>query len=422
MSEGKLHQALHSQVGKNVTWLSVLQVANYLIPLVVIPFVARVLGDERFGQVSYAQNIVAYLTLFIAYGFEFSATRQIALASSKEEENGIFWSVIGSKLVLLVASFAILAVLPLFIGRMQIDPTLYWATALTNIGLAVFPTWFFQGKQDMRIMAILNFLIKFVGAAFVISLVRQESDYLLYPLLLSLSSIAIGIGALVYAIRHYRLAFQGFKQIKECARKGFPIFLNNVCVSLYTTMNLTILGIFVTDAEIGHFSGAQRLIQAVIMIVVMPVSTAFFPKIAAIYEQNKRQGMRTMWRLLGGASLVAAVISVLVYAVAPIVIQIMLGDKFTASLPLLRQMAPMPLLVMAATILTVQGIYALGFQRWAPLIGITVAAACIGSNLWLIPLYGPTGAVVSWGLAELVEILLDLIILLLVAPKKLRNA
>lgn len=401
--------ALRSRVGKNMTWLGLLQVANYLIPLIVIPVVARVLGTARFGQVSYAQNIITYLTIFITYGFEFSATRQIAVAKDNERE--IFWSVLAGKGFLLVSSYVILAFLPLFVPRMELDMRLYWYTALTNIGLTLFPTWYLQGKQDMRVMALMNFLVKLVGAVLVVLMVRTEDDYRIYPLLLSLASIGVGFMSLMYVIRRYDLRFEGIGALKECMRQGWPIFLNNMCVSLYTTMNLTILGMLASDAEVGCFSGAQRLIQAVIMMTVMPVSTALFPKIAATYEADSQAGRRLMWCVLGAAAAVSAIVSLLVYGVAPWVVELMLGDKFAASLPLLRLMAPLPLLVMVATILTVQGVYALGLQRWAPLIGLLVAVVCISSNWMLIPIWGAAGAVAGWCIAELAEIVLDLVIL-----------
>ena len=88
--------------------LSVLQIANYLIPLLVLPVVSRVLGATLFGSVGYAQNIVTYLTLLVNFGFEYSATRQIALAGDDaEKKRHIFWSVLTVKSGLLVLSFVV---------------------------------------------------------------------------------------------------------------------------------------------------------------------------------------------------------------------------------------------------------------------------------------------------------------------------
>ena len=137
-----------------MTTLGVLQMANYLIPLMVLPVVSRVLGAALFGSVGYAQNIVTYLTLLVNYGFEYSATRQIALAGQdKERKRQLFWAVLFVKTLLLLLSFLILALLPLFMERVASDPRLYVYTALTNIGIVFFPTWYLRGEQQMDKMA-----------------------------------------------------------------------------------------------------------------------------------------------------------------------------------------------------------------------------------------------------------------------------
>jgi len=71
---------------RNMASLGLLQVANYLIPILLIPFVTSILGNELFGRVSYAQNIVSYLTLLVNYGFEYAATRRISLAEGNSDE------------------------------------------------------------------------------------------------------------------------------------------------------------------------------------------------------------------------------------------------------------------------------------------------------------------------------------------------
>ena len=139
------------QVVKNVTWLSVLQVANYLIPLLVIPYIVRVLGVELFGKVSYAQNIISYFTLIVNFGFEYSATRQIAICKDNHDKvRAVFWSVIRQKTVLLLVAFVGLLLLYVSFPKVHDDFRLYGLVFLLNIGVVLFPTWFFQGIEDSR--------------------------------------------------------------------------------------------------------------------------------------------------------------------------------------------------------------------------------------------------------------------------------
>lgn len=389
--------------------MGVLQVANYLIPFLVLPIISRILGASLFGSVSYAQNIVTYLTLLINYGFEYSATRQISIArEDKAKTDAIFWSVIAAKSMLLILSFAILAVLPFCMERVACDPKLYIYTALANIGIVFFPTWYLQGVQQMDKMAWANFFTKLLGAVLVLSLVREASAYRLYPLLMSASSILIGIGAMIYVIRHFGISRPVLSRqtLREVMQAGAPIFLNNVFVALYTTANMTILGMYAADDVIGYFSGAQRLIQALNMVVVMPVSMAVFPEISRRFADSKTEGVRFLKQVLLWAGSAAAVVSLITFLCAPLMIRIMYGAGFAPSIELLKWLSPIPFLVMIATLLTVQGLYGMGLQRWAPWVGVILAVCCVGLNLWLLPLIGVKGVCISWIAAELLECLL----------------
>ena len=398
-----------------MTALGVLQIANYLIPLLVLPVVSRVLGASLFGSVGYAQNIVTYLTLLVNYGFEYSATRQIALAGEdKERKRHLFWAVITAKAGLLVLSFVILALLPFFVERVACDPRLYIYTALTNVGVVFFPTWYLQGEQQMDKMAWANFFTKLLGAVLVIALVREASAYRWYPLLLSLASVLVGIGAMLYVIRHFEIGSYVCTRafMSEVLRAGAPIFINNLFVSLYTTVNMTLLGWYATDEWIGYFSAAQRLIIALNMVVVLPVSTAIYPEISRRFEASKAEGVRFLKRVLVWAGVAAAVVSLGTWLSSPLVIHIIYGAGFEPTVDVLRWLSPLPFLVMTATLLTVQGLYGMGLHKWAPWVGLVLATACISLNLWLLPRWGVPAVCFCWNMAELLECLFVGLILL----------
>jgi len=76
---------------KNMVALGVVQFANYLLPLIIIPFVTRALGVDLFGRVCYAQNIVSYLALLINFGFDYSATQDVAIHKHDKQTLGVRW-------------------------------------------------------------------------------------------------------------------------------------------------------------------------------------------------------------------------------------------------------------------------------------------------------------------------------------------
>jgi len=393
----------------NIASLGLVQLANYIIPILIIPFVVRALGVEFFGKASYAQNIISYLTLIVTYGFEYSATQDIAIhRDNKQKLKTIFWTVIRFKVILLAISFVALAGLYFTFPKVNEDPLLYVYAALLNVGMVMFPTWFFQGIEKMKNMALFNFAIKALGAVLVILLVGAPADYQNYVLILSLSYVVVGITSFLYVVKKYDLR-NGIKDTdlsRRVIRKGFPIFLNNVFVSLYTTAGMTVIGLYLSDTEVGLYAGAHKMVYAVLMLTSMPINVALFPMMSRKFDESKAQGWIFFKKCLFLIAAGGIIVSVLLFLIAPLGVNIFLGKEFAEAIPLLKLFSPLPFLVITASMLTVQGLYGMQMQRYAPFVGMFLGIFSICLNFGLIPRWGVNGAVIAWLSSQLLEIII----------------
>lgn len=414
----------NSTILQNLASLSLFQAANYLIPIIVLPFIVRALGVDVFGKVSYAQNVVQYFTIIITFGFEYSATKEIAIhKEDKEELCKIFWSVIASKTILLSLSFLCLLTLSSFWGKIQEDLPLYLCLFGINIGFTFFPTWFFQGMEEMKGMGLINFLIKVFGMGLSVFFISAPDDYLIYAIMPSLSYAIFGLGAFFYIIKKHRLSGstptrQDF--IKQW-KLSFPIFLTSFLAAFYSIANTTILGLYADDYEVGIYSGAYRITQCILMVTSMPINLAIFPSIGRKMAKSKEEGFKYFKKVSKYIVVAALLCSILTFAFSPILVKILLGEEFLPTIPLLRYMSCLPLLVITASLCTVHGLYGLGYQKYAPIMGFTVAVSCIVINYLLIPVWGKYGAVTAWIIAELLEIMISGSIVLIKSKKYYKN-
>jgi len=407
----------------NITSLGLLQIANYALPVLVIPFITRALGADFFGKASYAQNIIAYLTIIINYGFEYSATQDIALhRNDKSKLKTIFWTVTRFKSQLLIISFFILGILYFTFSKVNEDPLLYFYAALINIGFVMFPTWFFQGIEKMKDMAIFNFIIKLSGAILVIWMINTPAGYRNYILILSLSYVLVGIISFVYVIKKYDLGFR-YEKDKDLSnkviRKGAPIFLNNVFVSLYTITGMTIAGIYLPNKDIGLYAITYKIIMAVVMLISMPINTALFPLMSKKFKESVDEGFYFLKKTTTYLLIFGIIIGIFVFITSPYIIQIFWENKSEEAISLLRLFSPLPCLVTIASLLTVQGLYGLQMQKYAPFVGASIGICSIMLALMLIPAIGVKGAIITCLIAVALEILI--VLFLLGASKKLTS-
>ena len=71
--------SLHKKLASNIASLFTVQAANYLIPLLTLPYLVRILGPREFGLIAFAQAFSQYFVILTDYGFNLSATREVAI-------------------------------------------------------------------------------------------------------------------------------------------------------------------------------------------------------------------------------------------------------------------------------------------------------------------------------------------------------
>ena len=150
MNIRKIFQSKENRVlGENIFSLGLLNIVNYIFPLLIIPHLTRTLGREKYGLYAFASVVVGYIALFIRYGFDLSVTKEIALVRTDHEAvRRIFWRAIGARTVLCLAGSGILGILVLSISAMREHLLLYASGLPLLVETVLMPTWLFHGNHE----------------------------------------------------------------------------------------------------------------------------------------------------------------------------------------------------------------------------------------------------------------------------------
>ena len=128
-----------SRLTTNVLSLFLIQGANYLLPLITIPYLIRILGVKGFGVLAFAAAVAQIFVVLTEFGFNLTATRAISINRANPERlNEIISGVFVLKgLLLLLSAFMLFCVL--FVVDSQIETKIYWACFLLAVGNFRFP-------------------------------------------------------------------------------------------------------------------------------------------------------------------------------------------------------------------------------------------------------------------------------------------
>lgn len=304
---------ISSKIVRNFASLGLMQVVNYILPLVLIPFLVIRIGISNVGILATFTAITAYMQLVIDYGFTLSATRDIA----KDGYDDLRASVISTSV------FAIKTLLSLFFVLISFailisTPSLheYTLSFMLTVGIVIFqslfPTWHFQAAERMHYITTCNSIPKLISAAMVFYFVESPNDVWKVQACFMSGAVVSFIASLVVLRTkfNYKIRFS----VNECRKQladGYAIFVARVASGLYKNFNVLILGFFAGTAAVGAYSIAERIIRSAQMVQNV-VGDTLYPSFAkgstGDKEFFKRTARKYRWHIIIAYSFAALII------------------------------------------------------------------------------------------------------------------
>ncbi len=399
---GLLNSPTKKRLAENFVSLSFLQVANYVLPLITFPYLVRVLGPEKFGLISFASAFIGYFVIFSDYGFNYSATREISVNREDEEKiSEIFSAVMAVKIILGIVSLIILLLILFFIPKFRSDWIVYLFAFGAVVGSILFPVWFFQGMEKMKDVTFLNILGKVIFTACIFVFIKKESDYLYVPLIGFVGSLATGCASLWVVFRSFGLKLKppAVESIKHQLKEGWHIFVSSMAITLYTTSNVFILGLFTNNTTVGYYSAAEKIIKAM-QGLFGPISGTVYPYMSKLASESKEKALTFIRKLVVIVGIGSFTVSLLIFIFAPSIAYLVLGRQYEESIIVLRILAFLPFIVGLSNIFAVQGLYVFKLQRIVSKFVITLATFHLFLSTILVYFYSLVGITVAVILTE----------------------
>lgn len=206
----------------NIASLGALQLLNYLAPLLLIPFLTRVLEVKEFGAVMAAMATIVIAYIITDYGFSLSLTYRISKRrENRQYINNLISVVFTAKIILsLLASVVVIIVslLPSYYNYKKI----FWMGLLAVFSQAYQPIWLFQGLEKIKNYAAYMALTKISHVFLTFLLVSISNNGFLVLLSWSISNfIGMMIGIYMLMRMGYEIRLSSFKKsIKELKKSS----------------------------------------------------------------------------------------------------------------------------------------------------------------------------------------------------------
>ncbi len=329
-------------LASNFVWLSVLKVIGYIFPLITLPYLSRVIGVDGFGEIAFAVSIMIFFETFVDFGFNYTATRDVARCRDDiEEVSNIFSNVLWSKLLLMFVGFGVLCALVYIIPMFRTKQLLLFFTFLYIPGHIFFPDWFFQAMEKMKYITILNVLSKALFTALIFVVIKDKEDYIWQPLLTAVGYLVSGLIAMGFILKKFKVKIvkPNIQTIWASIKGSANMFVSLICPNLYTNFSTVLLRTTCGEVATGLYDAGYKFISIIDQLFQV-LSRTFYPFLARKIDKHQ------LYTYISGSFSVLA--SIGLYVCANTLVKIFYTPEFTDAVWVIKilSIAPFSLFLM----------------------------------------------------------------------------
>lgn len=389
------------KVIKNYLYSVGYQLLIMIVPLITTPYVNRVLGPHGIGINTYTNTIIQYFILFGGMGIALYGNRQIAYTRNDLLNKAkTFWEIQIVHIVgILIATMVFFIYLIMFAHYKW-----YMTLQFINLIAAAFDiSWFFQGIEDFKVTVLRNTVVKIISIILIFICIHNSTQTSLYILIYALASL-IGNFTLWPNLKkelNVKINILDLHPLRHVI-PAIGLFIPEVAVQIYQTLNKTILGYIVSTNAAGFYFDSDTIIKMLLGLVTA-FSSVMLPHVANQFSKNEVKQIKKITYL--SCNVMTSLAMALAFGIASISLKfapIFFGSSFKAVGPALLMESPVIYFAGISTILGAQYLVPTYQTKAYSMSLILGALGSIISNFILIPLFHLYGAIMSTVIAEII--------------------
>jgi polysaccharide transporter, PST family len=348
-----LRQVLSHPVTRNTISLYIIQFVNIVLPLLLVPYLARVLLPDIFGVYLFFYSLSIWIYTAIEYGFTLSATREISSVRDDAGRTALIVSEVIGGQSLLAISVLLLGIGSFYLSSFLRDNFTFFAVSLLfGVFRGMGPLWYFQGRETISAVAAVEVAGRLGGTLLTFLLVRVPSQGWLALALSGLASVLVTLIQIGLMYREIGFIFPTLRDSLAGLKNNASIFIYRIAGSLYTTANVVIVGVLSPPAIVSFYGGAEKIIRG-LLTLIYPLISALYPRLTYLVIYDTAKAWRALNLTLVAFMIVGVVLCGIVAVWAPLWIFILLGPGYETAVPLLRVLSLEALVLPLSTVVSI---------------------------------------------------------------------
>ena len=321
---------------KNTSWLFAEKILRMAVGFFVGIWVARYLGPDQFGLLSYAQSFVGLFTVFITLGLDAIVIKE--LLNKNNDDNVLLGTAFGLKIFGFFCMLLFISMGVKLINKNDAD-LLICIIALSTIFQSFnVIDYYFRSKVLSKYVVIANTTSLFISSIIKIILILNNASLLAFAIVTIIDTFVTALG-LIYFYKKQHLSLCNwifkFSKAKFLLKQSWPMILSGIAISLYMKIDQIMIANMLNNQSVGYYAVAVKFSEMWLFITVA-ITNSLFPAIINAKKESQIKFENRILNLYRLLVLISLSISVIIYLFSNYIVLYTYGVNYKESIVLLQ--------------------------------------------------------------------------------------
>ncbi len=395
----------------NTGWMAITKIVSLVSSFLILVLVARYLGPENYGKLSYAQSFVSIFSVFAVLGIDQILYRN--LVSHPEKENDLLGTAFLTRLFFGIIILLVTTSAAFFLNE---DLMLTWLIAIMSLSFLFQPFGVIGNLFNARVLAKYGAYTA-IFVSILIPILKLLTIYLNKGILFFASIIVIEsiVYALAYTFIYRNLLHEkirswrfSYEILIPLLRDSWPLLIASLAGYIYGRIDQLMIQEILGSTSVGHYDAAVRLTE-ILGFLPGVIIASLFPAIIIAKNHSDVEYKRRLKSLITLAMGIACVSALFLFLLAPFIIGLLFGPEFKDTIDIIRVYVWS--IIGTVAIILIQQYFIAEHKSKTYLIYIVLGAFInILLNAILIPVHGTIGA--AWATVATLSSIVTLFIMI----------
>ena len=385
--------------------------SSIVFPLITFPYISRILKPENVGKINFATSYINYFSLIAMLGISTYAIRECSkVRENKKELEKISSQLFSINIITTSFSMILLLLSLLLFKRLESYKFLIFIYSANIIFNSLGTDWINTALEDFKYITLRTILFQVISLVLMFLFIHDENDYYKYAIISIISSCGANILNINYRRKYCKIAFTFETEIKKHIKPIFYLFVMNLSLIIFGSADITMLGIYKGNYDVGIYSTANK-IQNLINQMVSSLLYVLIPRLSYMFKDENYEKINELLRKVLNIFITLGLPCFIgVVSLSKEIIILIAGNEYLlAAIPLKILMFSFLFSLVGGSFLGNIVLLPSGHEKKYMLITCIATFINVILNLYFIPKFGVNGAAFTTAVASLIIMVLLII-------------